>query len=80
MLRQILCSHYQEKNVTELYQQHTAESQHAKEAPQDFLICVHDTRQEILFASQEDESDLKYDLALVQYMFLQTVLTGNCIS
>jgi len=30
-LRRILHSHYQEKNATELYQQLTAEAQHAKE-------------------------------------------------
>lgn len=33
-------------------------------------------RQKILFASQEAESGLKYDPALVQSMFLHTVLTG----
>lgn len=76
MLRRILRSHYQEKNATELYKQLTAESQRTKETPQTFLIRVLDLRQKILFASQEDESGLKYDLALVQNMFLHTVLTG----
>lgn len=76
MLRRILRSHYQEKNATELYKQLTAESQRAKETPQSFLIRVLDLRQKILFASQEDESGLKYDPALVQNMFLHTVLTG----
>jgi len=37
---------------------------------------VLDLRQKILFASQEAESGLKYDPALVQSMFLHTVLTG----
>lgn len=76
MLRRILRSHYQEKNATELYKQLTAESQRSKETPQSFLIRVLDLRQKILFASQEDESGLKYDPALVQNMFLHTVLTG----
>jgi hypothetical protein len=75
-LRRILRSHYQEKNATELYKQLTSEAQRAKESPQSFLIRVLDLRQKILFASQEDESGLKYDPALVQNMFLHTVLTG----
>ena len=33
-------------------------------------------KQKILFASQESESGVKYDPALVQPMFLHTVLTG----
>lgn len=76
MLRRILRSHYQEKNATELYKQLTAESQRSKETPQSYLIRVLDLRQKILFASQEDESGLTYDPALVQNMFLHTVLTG----
>ncbi len=72
----ILHSHYQEKNATELYKQLTAETERAKETPQSFLIRVLDLRQKIIFASQEDESGLKYDPALVQNMFLHTVLTG----
>ncbi len=35
-----------------------------------------DLRQKIIFASQEDDSGLKYDPALVQNMFLNTMLTG----
>lgn len=35
-----------------------------------------DLRQKILFASQADESCLKYDPPLVQNMFLHTALTG----
>lgn len=77
MLRQILRSHYQEKNATELYKQLTAESQRSKETPQSFpKVRVLDLRQKILFASQEDESGLTYDPALQQNMFLHTVLTG----
>lgn len=75
-LRRILRSHFQEKNATELYKQLTSECQGNKETPQSFLMRVLDLRQKILFASQEVESGLKYDPALVQSMFLHTVLTG----
>lgn len=54
----------------------TSECQGNKETPQNFLMRVLDLRQKILFASQEAESGLKYDPALVQSMFLHTVLTS----
>ncbi len=76
MLRRILRSHFQEKNATELYKKLTTEVQRPRETPQSFLIRALDLRQKILFASQEDDSGLKYDPALVQNMFLHTVLTG----
>ncbi len=75
-LRRILRSHYQERGAIELYKQLMSEGQDSKETPQNFLICVLDLRQKILFASQEAESSLKYDPILVQNMFLYTVLTG----
>lgn len=75
-LRRILRSHYQERSATELYKQLTTEVQGNKETPQNFLIRAMDLRQKILFASQEAESSLKYDPALVQSMFMHTVLTG----
>ncbi|XP_039676826.1 uncharacterized protein LOC120571799 [Perca fluviatilis] len=75
-LRRILRSHYQEKGATELYKQLTSEVQNGKETPQNFLIRTMDLRQKILFASQEADSSLKYDPALVQSLFMHTVLTG----
>lgn len=75
-LRRILRSHYQERGATELYKHLTSEVQSSKETPQNFLIRAMDMRQKILFASQEDESNLKYDPALVQSLFMHTVLTG----
>lgn len=75
-LRRILRSHYQERGATELYKQLTSEVQSSKETPQNFLIRAMDLRQKILFASQEDDSGLKYDPALVQSLFMHTVLTG----
>lgn len=75
-LRCILRSHFQEKSATELYKQLASEAQHSKETPQSFLMRVLDLRQKVLFASQESESGLKYDPALVQSMCFHTVLTG----
>lgn len=75
-LRRILRCHYQERGATELYKQLTSEVQSGKETPQNFLIRAMDLRQKILFASQEDDSALKYDPALVQSLFMHTVLTG----
>lgn len=75
-LRRIFRSHYQERNATMLYKQLTSEVQSSKETPQNFLIRAMDLRQKILFASQKVESSLKYDPALVQSLFMHTVLTG----
>ena len=63
-------------SATELYKQPTTEVQSNKEIPQNALIRSMDLRQKILFASQEADSSLKYDPALVQSMFMHTVLTG----
>ncbi|KAL3992412.1 transcription factor AP-1 [Sarotherodon galilaeus] len=75
-LRRILRSHFQEKSATELYKQLASEVQTPKETAQSFLIRVLDLKQKVLFASQESESGLKYDPALVQRMCLHTILTG----
>lgn len=75
-VRRILRSHFQEKGATELYKQLASEAQNSKETPQNFLMRVLDLRQKVLFASQESESGLKYDPALVQRMCLHTLLTG----
>ncbi|KAL3999231.1 homeobox protein HoxA/B/C/D4 [Sarotherodon galilaeus] len=75
-LRRILRSHFQEKSATELYKQLASEVQTPKETAQSFLIRVLDLKQKVLFASQESESGLKYDPALVQRMCLHTILAG----
>lgn len=75
-LRRILRSHYQEKSATELYRQPSTLIQEPHEGSQSFLIKALDTRQTILFASKEADTQLKYDPALVQGMFLQEVDTG----
>ena len=75
-LRHILRSHYQEKSATELYRQLSTLVQEPQEGSQSFLIRALDTRQKILFASKEADTQLKYDPALVQGMFLHAVDTG----
>ena len=75
-LRRILRSHYQEKSATELYRQLSTLVQEPQEGSQSFLIRALDTRQKILFASKKADTQLKYDPALVQGMFLHAVDTG----
>ena len=75
-LRQILRSHYKEKSGTQLYQELATMCQGAKESPETFLLRALDLRQKILFASQEADTNLKYDPSLVQGMFLRTIETG----
>lgn len=75
-LRQILRTHYIEKDATELYHSHTRAVQELKETPVQVLVRAMDLRQQILFASQRVESGLKYSMELIQNQFLQTVITG----
>ncbi len=75
-LRRIIRSHYQERDATDLYKQLSQLTQGAKESAQAFLLKAFDTRQKVLFASQESDSRLRYDPHLVQEMFRHTILTG----
>ena len=75
-LRKIFRSHYQEKEVTEMYQLLSSRGQEGGETPKDFLVRLLDLKQKVLFASQEAHSDFKYDLKLVQCMFLHWLPTG----
>ena len=68
-LRQILRSHYKEKSGTQLYQELATMCQGPKESPETFLLRALDLREKILFASQEVDTNLKYDPDLVQGMF-----------
>ena len=68
-LRRILRSHFQENSASDLYRQLSTLVQEPQENPQSFLIRALDTRQKILFASQEVDTQLKYDLKLVQECF-----------
>ncbi|CAH3034221.1 unnamed protein product [Pocillopora meandrina] len=69
-------SHYQERTATELYHQLSSTVQQPKENPQEFLIRLLDLKQKILFASQETDSDLKYDPTLVHGMFVHSFSLG----
>ena len=40
------------------------------------MVCLLNLKQKVLFASQEAESDLKYDPKLVQSMLSHSLLTG----
>ena len=75
-LRKIFRSRYQEKEVTEMYQLLSSGVQEGGETPRDFLVRLLDLKPKVLFASQEADSDLKYDVKLVQCMFLHSLLTG----
>ncbi|CAH3162778.1 unnamed protein product, partial [Pocillopora meandrina] len=75
-LRRIMRSHYQERTATELYHQLSSTVQQPKEKPQEFLIRLLDLKQKILFASQETDSDLKYDPTLVHGMFVHSFSLG----
>ena len=70
-LRQILRSHYREKSGTQLYQELAPICQGPKETPDAFLLRALDLRQKILFASQEADTNLKYDPSLVQGLFFE---------
>ncbi len=75
-LRRIIRSHYQERDATDLYKQLSQLTQGAGESAQAFLLKAFDTRQKVLFASQESDSRLCYDPHLVQEMFRHAILTG----
>nr|XP_023656141.1 uncharacterized protein LOC111837914 [Paramormyrops kingsleyae] len=75
-LRQILRTHYIEKDATELYHSLTRAVQEIKETPSQFLVRAMDLRQQVLFASERVHTGLKYTPELIQSQFLQTVLTG----
>ena len=75
-LRRIMLSHYQEKTATELYHQLSSTVQQPKEKPLEFLIRLLDLKQKVLFASQESDSELKYDPTLVHGMFVHSFSLG----
>ena len=75
-LRQILRTHYIEKDATELYHSLTRAVQEPKEMPIQFLMRAMDLRQQIILASDRVKSGLKYSAELIQNQFLQTVMTG----
>ena len=75
-LRKILRSHYREKDPTSSYQDLITMCQGPKESPLNFLIRALDTRQKVLFASQENTAGPCYNHDLVQSMFIRCLETG----
>ena len=73
-LKQILRAH--EKSGTEMYQELTSLCQGPKESAQDVLIRAMNLRQQVIFASQAEDSVVKYEKSLVQSLFLHVVETG----
>lgn len=70
-LRQILQTHYIEKDATELYHSLTRAVQEPKETPIQFLMLAMDLRQQIVLASDKVKSGLKYSAELIQNKFLR---------
>ena len=60
LLKQILRAHFKEKSGTEMYQELTSLCQGPKESVQDFLIRAMNLRQQVIFASEADDSVVKY--------------------
>lgn len=75
-LRQVLRTHFIEKDATELYHSLTRAVQEPKETPAQFLIRTMDLRQKVLFVSERAKVGLKYNPELIQTQLLQTLLTG----
>ena len=75
-LRQILRSHYCEKSATEAYQELTNIVQQPNETPINCLMRALRTRQQILLASEEKQSRIRYDASLIQNVFINAVETG----
>ncbi|KAK6186608.1 hypothetical protein SNE40_005898 [Patella caerulea] len=74
-LRRLLRSHFHEKTATELYQD-LGSTYQQKEEPTDFLLRLLALKQKILFVSQEESDEIKYDPKLVNEMFKRTFYTG----
>ena len=75
-LRKILRSHYKEKDAISSYQELASGAQGPKETPQEFIIRMMNVRQRITFASQEENSPLRYDEETILQTFIQTLQTG----
>ena len=67
---------FQEKTSAELYQDLVTTCQQSKESAQQFLLRLLDSRNKILFASQEEGSQFEYSQKLVQNTFIKSLETG----
>ena len=77
-LLKILHVFFQEKMSAELYQDlvTTCTCQQPKESAQQFLLRLLDSRNKVLFASQEEGSQFEYSQKLVQNTFIKSLETG----
>ena len=75
-LCKILVVFFQEKTSAELYQDLVTTCQQPKESAQQFLLGLLDSRNKVLFASQEEGSQFEYSQKLVQNTFIKSLETG----
>ncbi len=75
-IKRILRAYFQEKSSTELYTELNQAAQQPKESPTEFLMRVLDLKQRVLFASEEEDTGIKYDKTIVEALMLRTFSTG----
>ena len=75
-LCKILRVFFQEKTTAELYQDLVTTCQQPKESAEQFLLRLLDSRNKVLFASQEKGSQFEYSQKLVQNTFIKSLETG----
>ena len=75
-LRKILRVLFQQKTSAELYQDLVTTCQQPNKSAQQFLIRLLDSRNKVLFASQEEGSQFEYSQKLVQNIFIKSLETG----
>lgn len=73
-MKQILRSHFQEKDATSLFADLCSASQSPGESAQDFVIRTIATRQKVLIISEEE--GFPYDPDLVKRRFFHAIVTG----
>ena len=75
-LRLMLHSHYNEKAASELFQELSNCAQHEVEEADEFLMRAYEIRQKLIFASNEVGCTVKYDVSLIQSVYLNSIETG----
>ena len=72
----IIRAHFQEKSASELFGSLANLVQSPKEDPQHFLLRALHLREKIVFASEQENTKLKYDKTQCRNLFLPTIETG----
>ena len=75
-LRLMLHSHFNEKAASELFHELSNCVQHDTEEADEFLMRAYELRQKLLFAAQEIGSTVRYEVPLIQSVFINTIETG----